>query len=198
MIALNENRIRLAIVLITLILCAFFLAQGASRLVASMFLSLEEGETLPAPRVDPAQAGAVKLASANADINVQQLLKHNIFDSQLGPQDDESIRLAAASEGGTEGEVLPSGEPPPPGMATVCAGGLKLVGAFVDPVDAEWSIAAVNSGGKSLLYRGGQSVDGKTIFEVRETEVLLQTGGSFCRVAMFEGGGAASPATGQH
>jgi len=174
----QQRRFSAAIILATLAVCAFFLAQGATRVLASELLASDVEPATPRTRPSPTATPSF-LRKRDATV----ILKRNIFDSALG--DLTAVPLA-------EGLVGPDGEPveawdpskPPP----KCAGSLRLVGSVMSPGYPEWSFAAIagSSDGKTLLYREGSTVDGSRVLAVYSSKVVVSSAGGACQLQMFE------------
>jgi len=159
-----------AVVLVALAGVAYFLAAGVNQFVGAAFLGDETAEAAPEGPHRPAQNRSLFASRRRAD----GILRRNLFDHTLGPQDgrsqeeDSSARLPADA----------SGVPPR------CEGAVDLVSTVVSD-DPAWSFAALNGGGKTLLYRVGSEIEGKQISRITWQYVFLQTGGSECYLAMF-------------
>ena len=171
------------VVLVTLATTAFFMAQGTTALVAANYLEIDH-------TASTASSGRRAVAPRQTKDDTQ-ILRRNIFDGV--PLDGEPV---VEGEGGeavatAEPEVIdPSGPQPP------CDGSMRLVAAVAHPINDAWSVAGiVGAAGKALMYRAGQSVDGREIVEVRYHTVVMRQGGSLCQIAMFsEGEETARPA----
>ena len=175
MAAAANNRARTGIVLTTLVLCAFFTAQGATALLSAKVL-----ETDPQAAADPPRRRAVPTyAQRRHDPGV--ILKRNIFNYELGdlsatPLDDPS---------------LPDAEMPQEEVEQPCTNKMRLIGTVVLPGELEQSLAAiVGTDQKAGLHRGGAEVEGSKIRAIQSDTVILQTKTGFCRLAMFEVDGA--------
>lgn len=173
--AAAKNRARNGIVLTTLVLCAFFTAQGATALLSAKIL-----ETDPETAADPPRRRTVPTyAQQRHDPGV--ILKRNIFNYELGdlsatPIDDPS---------------LPDAEMPQEEVEQPCTNKMRLIGTVVLPGELEQSLAAiVGTDQKAGLHRGGAEVEGSKIRAIQSDTVILQTKTGFCRLAMFEVDGA--------
>lgn len=174
----RQRRFSVAIILATLAVCAFFLAQGTTRVLAS---ELFGGEAAPAkrPPLGTARATATFLRKRDPAI----ILRRNIFDSARGDLTAEPLpELPLGADGQPIAEWDPS-QPPPK-----CTGSLRLVGAVVSPRDPEWSFAAIagTSDGKTMLYREGSSVDGSRVVAVNSSSVVMAGSAGACQLLMFE------------
>ena len=171
MAAASSNRVRNAILLATLALCALFTAQGATALIASKVLDAgEQADARPKKRRTVA-----KRSLSRHDPNV--VLRRNIFDSSLG-----DLTLVELPENALPDSELPEGE-----VEVSCKNSLRLIGTVVVPGALEQSLAAiVGSDSKAGLHRGGGDVEGSRIRSIQSDAVVLQTTSGFCRLAMFE------------
>ncbi len=173
----REQRTAALIVLATLALCAFFLAQGTTGLLGSYLLPLRPA---PAPSASPA---AMARASRRERTSDEQILRRNIFDPSTGDIFAEP-QVAVVGE-----EAAPAVVPWEHGMPTdACTGaGIRLVGAVVSPNTPEWSFAALApDGSKAMLYRTGMSAGSNEILEIQRDRVIVRpSAGAACHVAMF-------------
>jgi general secretion pathway protein C len=175
-----NNRFRNGLVLTTLMLCAFFCAQGATALLAAKVLSAELDD-IPAPST---RAVAAAWTQRKRDPSV--ILKRNIFNSALGDLSDAPI----------EDPDLPLVDLPAEEVETPCKGTMRLIGTVVLPGDLERSLAAiVGTDKKAGLHRGGAEVEGARIRAIHSDGVVLQNAGGLCRLAMFKVDGAAPKPT---
>ncbi|MEM7435573.1 MAG: type II secretion system protein GspC [Myxococcota bacterium] len=168
-----ERRFQRGIVLVTLTLCAFFLAQGATALIGARVLSADGEAGSPGRRRLP-------VASARQRHDPGVILKRNIFNSEMG--DLTQIEADPDAEF-VDGELVVDDEE----SVDRCATQLKLKGTAVVPGDFERSLAViVGSDRQALLYQGGQDVEGSRIRAIHSDGVFLQSGGELCRLAMFD------------
>lgn len=172
----SQRRISTGIILATLAICAFFLAQGATRVFAAKLLG--NGADEEAERPVTAAPRESEAADFERKRDVTIILKRNIFDSARGDLTQEPVEELAFEE--TE-EIDPNAPLPK------CTGDLKLVGCIVNADSPDWSFAAiVSTGGKSLLYRTGSVVESSRIVAVQSKSVVMQpSGGSACQISMF-------------
>ena len=182
----REKRFSTAIILATLALCAFFLAQGTTRVLASELLASDPRIAKPSRRPIPTAAAAFQRKRDPAII-----LRRNIFDSARGDLTAEP--LPEMTEDG-----LPVEEWDPNKPAPNCTGKLRLVGSVMSPGDPEWSFAAITgtSEGKTMLYREGSSVDGSLVLAVQSSSVVVSSSSGACQLLMFdeeEGAVASTP-----
>ena len=179
----------MGIVLGTVALSALFVAAGTSRLLAATMLPLDPGGS--GSGAEASRSSAVASASSSTRKDPTGILRRNIFDSALGPQDGERVAEggAAGAEGGPEAEgPLPEPElddptrPPSP-----CQGSVRLVGSFFWPRSPERSFAAItDTAGKVKLYRIGGRVDDREVVSIGSNMVYLRPSGqTLCSIAMF-------------
>ena len=176
MAAAAKHGVRNAIVLTTLVVCAFFTAQGATALLSAKVLEADPGsdKAAPATRIVPARS------QRRHDPGI--ILRRNIFNSATGDLSATPI----------EDQALPDAEMPMEEVELPCKNSMRLIGTVVLPGDLEQSLAAiVGSDNKAGLHRGGAEVEGSRIRSIQSDNVVLQTKTGFCRLAMFEVDGAA-------
>jgi general secretion pathway protein C len=176
MVTAANKRFRSVLVLTTLVLCAFFCAQGATALLATRVLNAEADATsLPSRR-------AVAAARVQHKRDPGIILRRNIFDSALGDLSQTPI----------EDPELPLEDLPAQDVETSCKGTMRLIGTVVLPGDLESSFAAiVGTDGKVELHQGGSDVEGSRIRAIQSDGVVLQSTSGLCRLSMFEVEGAA-------
>ena len=180
----RQRRIEIAIILVTLGLCALFLAQGMTAILAGALLELDPSVVAPAAL---RRAGA---APTGESVDATNILRRNIFDSETGDLTAVAVVADAAEE---EEVVLDPNAPPPP-----CEGSIRLVGALVNARYPEWSFAAITGpDGKAMLYRAGMSIEGRELMAIASSLVFMKpSGGALCTLSMFHTGDAAPrPAT---
>lgn len=171
----GSNGLGNVIVLTTLTLCAFFLAEGATAVLGATILQRD-------PDTKPIRSRArLPTAVVRNRHDPSIILKRNIFNSALG-----DLTLAPMGDAGEmiDGElVLEDGE-----TVNRCAAKLRLTGTAVVPDDFERSLAViVGSDRKTALYQGPAEVEGSRIRAIHADSVLLQSSsGDVCRLAMFE------------
>ncbi len=170
----RDNRFKSGVVLATLALCAFFLAEGATALIGAKVLDGDQ-------EVQPARTRsrtAPTFVKNRHDPGV--ILRRNIFNSQLG-----DLTQAPVTEGAlVDGElILEDGE-----AVNRCASTMRLMGTAVVPGDFERSLAViVGSDRKAVLHQGASKVEDSTIRAIHSDSVFLQSGsGALCRLAMFD------------
>ena len=174
----RQTRVTAAIILATLAVCAFFLAQGTTRVLAGELL----GGAAPAKANPPA-----RVASSSPSFLRRRdsaiILRRNIFDSERGDLTAEPLPEIPMGEDGKPLEEYDPNRPAPK-----CAGKLKLVGSVMNPDAPDWSFAAIagTSDGKTMLYRKGSDVEGSRILAVNSWNVLMTGTGGVCQLPMFE------------
>ena len=172
-----NNRFRNVLLLTTLAVCAFFVAQGATALFAAKVLNAEADAT------PPPSGRAIATAGGQRKRDPGIILKRNIFDSALGD----------LSEAPIENPELPLEDLPAGDVESPCKGALRLIGTVVLPGDLQGSLAAiVGTDKKAGLHRGGTDVEGSRIRAIHSDAVVLQSTSGLCRLAMFEVEGAAA------
>ncbi len=173
-----------AIVLVTLTLTALALAQGTTQLAAATFLELDYS-------LAPATAAVAAVETGRQEKDDTHILRRQIFDPELGPIDGQPVSEDAGTEDAdVETTVVPNGDP---NNAPPCEGSIRLVAAVVSPRNPELSFASIiGTAGNARLYRVGQSVDGKPVTHIGARRVVLQPGGNYCHIAMFDEAEAAA------
>ena len=174
----RERRFSTAIILATLAVCAFFLAQGTTRVLASELLATDPAVAKPAGR-PPATTKATFLRTRDPAI----ILRRNIFDSARGDLTAEPLPEVAV---GLDGQPIEEWDPSQP--APTCTGKLRLVGSMMSPGYPEWSVAAIagTSEGKTMLYREGSNVDGSRVLAVHSSSVVVSGSSGACQLLMFD------------
>jgi general secretion pathway protein C len=183
--AQRNRRFAIAIVLGTLALTALFLAQGVTGLLAATLFELDTSGTAAAPRRRLPSSAASRRKDATP------ILRRNIFDSETGD-------LTAVAVAEVEPDALPDQPLDPNAPLPRCDGAVRLVGAFFNTRNREASFAAITgASGKSMLYREGMEVEGRTVVEIGASAVVLRQGAGACQLAMFappEAAGGPPPA----
>lgn len=183
----RQRRFSAAIILSTLALCAFFLAQGTTRVLAAELLADDTTGTKPlGKRIATTRAAFLR------ERDPAIILRRNIFDSARGDLTAEPLPEVSL---GPDGEPVAEWDPSQP--APTCTGKLRLVGSVVSPTDPEWSFAAIagTSDGKTMLYREGSDVDGSRVLAVYSSSVVVSGTSGACQLLMFEEEeGSATPA----
>ena len=182
----RNKKVVIALVLGTLLSVAFFLAQGTTGLVAAAFLELD-------PSVEAAPRSRHAPTPTRRQRDDTPILRRNIFDSETGPLDGVPVSDVIEDESDEPVELDPNRPPP------ICEGSIRLVASVVNPRRAEWSFAAiVGAAGHALLYRVGQSVDGREVLAIQPHNVILRpTSNQPCQIAMFHQEGADAPRVAQ-
>ncbi len=178
----QNKRLITALVLGTLVVVAFFLAQGTTQLLAASLLPLDRSAT--ALRAGRPQASARVSVRERDDTTI---LRRNIFDSETGPLDGTPVSEVPVAEPLESTEELDPNSPPP-----TCEGSVRLVASVVNPRRQDWSFAAIiGAAGKAMLYRVGQQVDGRQVLQILPHRVILRPASSGpCQIAMFNEDGA--------
>ena len=174
----RERRLSTAIILATLALCAFFLAQGTTRVLASELLGSD-----PTAEQPPSRSTRTSTAAFQRKRDAAIILRRNIFDSARGDLTAEPLPEATV---GPDGEPIEDWDPSQ--LAPNCTGKLRLVGSVMSPGYPEWSFAAIAgaSDGKTMLYREGSSVDSSRVLAVRASSVVMSGASGACQLLMFE------------
>ncbi|MBT8468338.1 MAG: general secretion pathway protein GspC [Myxococcales bacterium] len=181
----RQRRFSVAIVLVTLALCALFLAQGTTRVLAAELLTPDSAAAKPrAPRFTPT------LPPFLGKHDPATILRRNIFDSARGDLTAEPLPEIPLGE---DGQPVDDWDPNRP--APTCTGKLRLVGSVVSPVAPDWSFAAIAgaSDGKTMLYREGSEVDGSRVLAVHSSSVVMSGSTGVCQLLMFEEEESAGP-----
>jgi general secretion pathway protein C len=176
----KQKLLRTGAILFTLLISALLCARGATQILASSLLPVQEKPAKPMRR-------NLRAISEEREPSPQELaqavLSRNIFDSTVGSMDwDLPVDLSAQSEE-TPTELVrdPDGEP------AVCQGALRLVASFVVPRVPALSFASIEAGGKTMLYRSGMQVDGHDVVGIREHRVFMRPSGRpLCQITMFK------------
>lgn len=178
---------RILIVLVTLGLCAFFLAQGITNLVAL--------KLLPYKAQDASAGEVVNLTELKGETppDAMAILRRNIFDPLTGslpkpkeePPPDDELDDPDETDDVYDENHLPQ----------ACEGSTRLVASMYSQKTPEWSFASLSLGtGSPLLYRIGGTVDSKTVFMVFPEAVLLKaSNGQVCSLTMFKSPNAPPP-----
>lgn len=157
-------------------LCAFFLAQGTTRVLAARFLG-------PEPAAEPSRATpvATQRPSFERTHDPAIILRRNIFDSSRGDLTAEPL-----PETGDESVPVADWDPSKP--APKCNNKLRLVGSVMNYGYPEWSFAAIagTTDGKTMLYREGSDVDGQRVLAVYPSSVVVSASSGACQLLMFE------------
>lgn len=174
-----NNRFKSLLLLGTLALSAFFVAQGATALLAAKVLS-----AVPEPEPSTSRRSVAPI-STQGKHDPGVILRRNIFDSAAGDLSEVPI----------ESSNVPLADLPPEEVETPCKGSMRLIGTVVLPGELERSLAAiVGSDKKAGLHRGGADVEGSKIRAINADSVVLQNTAGLCRLAMFEVDDAAKAA----
>ena len=181
---------RILIVLVTLGLCAFFLAQGITNLVALKLLPYKAQE------IGAADATALTELKGEAPPDAMAILQRNIFDPLTGslPKAEETLsdEDETSEEEEVEEEVYDENHLP-----QACEGSTRLVASMFSDRNPDWSFASLSLGtGSPLLYRVGGAVESRTLHMVFPEAVLLKaSNGQLCSLTMFKSPNQAPPKT---
>lgn len=182
----GRNRARTAIVLSGLGGTAFFLAAGATQLVAAATL-----DPLLVSTEGSAPVAAAPATTARRDrvADGTGILHRDIFDSRLGSIEWDLPEPEVAP---TEdvGPVEPPPPPDPSGEHPRCEGAVRLVASYVRPTSPDQSFAAItNAAGTALLYREGMAIDDRTVLRIERQRVVMQpNAGALCDLLLFDPG----------
>jgi len=174
----HERRFSAGVILATLALCAFFLAQGTTRVLASKLLASDLGAAKPAGKPIATAAAPFRRTRDPAII-----LRRNIFDSARGDLTEEPLPEVSLGPDGEGAEQWNPNQPPPK-----CTGKLRLVGSVMSPGYPDWSFAAIagESDGKTMLYREGSTVGASRVLAVYPSSVVVSASSGACQLLMFE------------
>lgn len=181
----RQRHISVAITLATLALCAFFLAQGTTRVLAAELLTRNA-----APGGKPSARFTATSPTFLRRRDSGVILRRNIFDSARGDLTAEPLPEVPLGPDGEPVDQWDPNQPPPK-----CTGKLRLVGSVVSPTSPDWSFAAIagSSDGKTMLYRLGSDVDGSRVLAVHSSSVVMSASTGACQLLMFEEEAAAAP-----
>ena len=180
----QAKRVRILIVMGTIGLCAFFLAQGSTNLLALKLMPMKPA-ALSATADKP--TARENLPKGEIPPDMRAILGRNIFDPQTGslwpPKTPETTPTAAAEAAAAAAAPLADGQMPPP-----CEGSVRLVAAIYSSRNEAWSFASLAlASGSPLLYRPGSTVEGKTVDSIYPEAVFLKnTSGVLCSLTMFK------------
>ncbi|MDD9933466.1 MAG: hypothetical protein OXT09_07685 [Myxococcales bacterium] len=175
---LHRKKLSVAIILVTLALCALFLAQGTTSMIAAA--------VLPTDAAGPIAKGGTAEKAPGADPpDIKKILQRNIFDPQTGPLWPPKVAELPDDGSGaepTDVQLLEPGELPP-----ACDGPTKLIASVYSPGRPEWSFASLGeSSGDALLYREGGSVGERRVNSIFPSAVYLaEASGKLCSLTMF-------------
>jgi len=180
----QPKRVRILIVLSTLGLCAFFLAQGTTSLVALKLMPARASVLSSLTGKSDAASDALRKGERPPDMHA--ILERNIFDPQTGslwPPKTPELVAGSKPDESVEAVPLADGQMPPP-----CDGSVRLVASIFSPRKEDWSFASLAlSAGSPLLYRPGNTVEGKTVDSIYPEAVFLKNAsGVLCSLTMFK------------
>jgi general secretion pathway protein C len=182
----QAKRVRILIVMATIGLCAFFLAQGTTHLVA---LKLMPIRPMSVDTAGDKPTSPDHLPKGELPPDMHAILARNIFDPQTGslwpPKPPEQAVGADGTKTEQEQQAMPlaDGQMPPP-----CEGTVRLVASIFSPLREAWSFASLAlAAGSPLLYRPGSTVEGKTVDSIYPEAVFLRNpSGVLCSLTMFK------------
>ena len=174
----RERRFPVAIILATLLLCAFFLAQGTTRVLASELLASN-----PAAAKRAGKPIRASISPFQRERDPAIILRRNIFDSARGDLTAEPLPNVALDADGEPLDEWDPNQPPPK-----CPSFLRLVGCVMSPGYPEWSFAAISNGADktTMLYREGSEVHESRVLAVYPSSVVLTGSSGACQILMFE------------
>lgn len=177
---LSPKTLRIALVLVTLACCAFFLAQGTTTLLAASIFP-----TAPTSAAT-ASTGPVEARKGDVLPDLHKILERNIFDPTTGalwPPKTDTAELP--SEPTDTAAPLAPGQLPP-----ACEGSSRMIASIYSDKKPEWSFASLSLGAESpLLYRYGGQFDGKQIDAIYPEAVYLKaSNGGLCSLRLFKAG----------
>jgi len=176
--------VRIVIMIVTVAICAYLLAQGAGSLAALTWLP--RGLIRERTRGDAAALAALK---GEQPPDPHAILARNMFDPLTGPlwppKEDETAAVGGGDTPGEQNVPTPLGEGQ---MPPACEGAVRLVAAIFEPRNDDWSFASLSLGATSpLLYRLGSSIESKTVDSIYPEAVFLKSAtGTLCSVTMFK------------
>ncbi len=164
--------------IVTLVAVAYFLANGASQIIASKI-----EEMLPAARTAPLKTARSRPRSAARRIvppNGDAILARNIFDSEMGPISRmEDIELP--DDPGVL-QPIESGELP---LVPCTDQSVKLIGLVASRNEVQWSFASVEEAGKTRMLRVGDESASRTVSGITWRYLFLRGQTDECYVDMF-------------
>lgn len=176
-------KVRKVLVLVTIAICAFFLAKGTTNLVAASFMAADDLRNV----VSSQESERNTALPPGSDIpNPKDILKRNIFDSTTGP-------LWPPSQTSTIEDLLAKKEPvsipgpdnPPP----ECKRDLSIVASAYFPKRPQRSIVALQ-GSKETdtqhLYKPGTEMGDTEIVSIYPNAAYLKgPSGDYCSLRLF-------------
>lgn len=171
---------RILIVLVTLGMCAFFLAQGITNLVALKLLPYKAQE------VGAADVTLTELKGETPP-DAMAILRRNIFDPLTGPL-PKAVEEPISEEDEGEDEDAQEEVFDENHLPQACDGSTRLVASMYSDKNPDWSFASLSLGtGSPLLYRIGGTVENRTVHMVFPEAVLLKNAnGQLCSLTMFK------------
>jgi general secretion pathway protein C len=158
------------VTLLVLVACAYFAGNGVSQIVAAAIFPAEDVAAPARPTALSRGARPPVLAAPSRHRDGTAILARNFFDSVTGP-------LTGVAD--AEAATLTGGVPPR------CEGGIELVSTVVS-TDAAWSMAAIKSGGTTMLYREGMPIGPQSVSRITWQYAFLRaTSGAECYLGLF-------------
>jgi len=154
---------------------AFLLASGTSEMIAA-----EVSKMLPSTAPSPVRTNVSRhhTNSRFTRPDGSDILKRNIFDSEMGP-----IVPFDATENDMDDLLNESNKE---GLPLVpCTSQLKLLATVASSNDPEWSFANVSSGRETNLYRMGDALDGRVVSGITWRYLLLRGSVDECYIDLF-------------
>lgn len=193
---ISSRYIDTSIVLVTLMLTAYFLARGTNQVLASVIFPREES-----PVGGVAALGSTVPLVASSTKDPGRILRRNIFDAATGSVEMQATQATAANSveqpPGLEVIELPLDPNAPP---PACGGNLRLVATMVSERRPETSLASLRNGSEpssTKNYSEGAEIDGSKVVSIRPQWVVMRPGGgNLCSVSMFasaQGAAVAAP-----
>lgn len=164
--------------IITLIAVAYFLANGASQIIAAKI-----EEMLPAAKTAPLKTTRPRTRAASRRIappNGDAILSRNIFDSEMGPI--SRIEDPGLSSDPVELQPLESGDLP---LVPCTDQSVKLIGLVASRDEVMWSFASVEEAGKTRMLRVGDESANRTVSGITWRYLFLRGQTDECYLDMF-------------
>ncbi len=163
------------IILVTLAIVAFFMAQGTNELVAG---TVAKFMPPPAPNVDVKIKTVTSQKKYSSSVrNGDIILTRNIFNSTLGEIDEtESDDTDSAPQ-------IIDGELP---VVQCDIPGIKLLAMVAAGRDPEWSFANLEINGEKNLYRMGDAINDRVISDIGWRYLMLKGSRDECFIDMFD------------
>jgi general secretion pathway protein C len=168
--------------LVTLALVAYLTASGTGELVAAKIGVMMP--SAPPPTVQNTMRHS-RRSHIDSRPDGTDILRRNIFDSEVGPIDPNAALAAAEGAAPVVAGVLP---------IVPCSGGrVKVLATVADKEFQEWSFAAVSEDGTNKLCRVGDSVSGRTVSGITWRYVFLKGSSDECYADLYDDGTGQGP-----